>query len=165
MYREVAQWRRIRRRVREDGAPKKQVSRETGISRRTINRILTLESPPGYGPRPVYYPKLRSYIPAIERLLTEAASVAPVSRMTIQDIVEHLRRNEGFAGSYDSVRNYVRNRARDDESAWEQAYDLIIGLPKSRALVYPASTFCARGGLSSQIVCPSQPRAAEPCRY
>ena len=54
--------------------------------------------------------------------------------MTIRDIVEHLRRDEGFAGSYDSVRNYIRNRERDDESAWERAYDLIIGLPKSRAI-------------------------------
>jgi hypothetical protein len=27
-----------------------------------------------------------------------------------------------FAGSYDSVRNYIRQRARDDESAWGRAY-------------------------------------------
>ena len=30
MYREVAQWRSIRRLIREKGTPKKQVSRETG---------------------------------------------------------------------------------------------------------------------------------------
>ena len=54
--------------------------------------------------------------------------------MTIRDIVQHLRREEGFAGSYDSVRNYIRHQARDDESAWERAYDLIIRLPKPRAL-------------------------------
>ena len=134
MYREIVQWRQIRRRLLEDGTPKKQVARETGISRRTLNRIFTYEGPPGYGPRPSYYPKLDPYIAAIERLLTEAASLVPASRMTIRDIVEHLRRDEGFAGSYDLVRNYIRNRARDDESAWEQAYDLIIGLPKSRAI-------------------------------
>jgi transposase len=134
MYREIVQWRQIRRRLLEDGTPKKQVARETGISRRTLNRILAYEGPPGYGPRPPYYPKLDPYIPAIGRLLTEAASLVPASRMTIRDIVEHLRRDEGFAGSYDSVRNYIRNRERDDESAWERAYDLIIGLPKSRAI-------------------------------
>ena len=39
MYREIAQWRQIRRRVLVDGTPKKQVARETGISRRTLNRI------------------------------------------------------------------------------------------------------------------------------
>jgi transposase len=116
MYREIVQWRQIRRRVLEDGTPKKQVAREAGISRRTLNRILTHESPPGYGPRPSYYPKLGPHIPAIERLLTEPASKTPESGMTIRDIVEQLRRDEGFSGSYDSVRNYIRNRARDDEA-------------------------------------------------
>jgi transposase len=134
MYRDIVQWRQIRRRVLEDGTPKKQVARETGISRRTLNRILTHEGPPGYGPRPSHYPKLAPYVPAIERLLTEGASLVPASRMTIREIVKHLRREEGFAGSYDSVRNYIRNRVCDDESAWEQAYDLIIGLPKFRAI-------------------------------
>ena len=54
--------------------------------------------------------------------------------MTIQDIVEHLRREEGFAGSYDFVWNYIHRRAHDDENSWERAYDLIIHLPKPRAL-------------------------------
>ena len=62
MYREIVQWRQIRRRLLEDGTPKKQVARETGISRRTLNRILAYEGPPGYGPRPPYYPKLDPYI-------------------------------------------------------------------------------------------------------
>jgi len=87
MYRGIVQWRQIRRRVLEDRTPKKQVARETGISQQTINRILTFEGPPGYGPRPRYYPKLGPYIPEIERLLTEAASETPASRMTIQDVV------------------------------------------------------------------------------
>ena len=47
MYRELAQWRHIRRRIQEEETPKKQVSREMGISRRTINKILTHEHPPG----------------------------------------------------------------------------------------------------------------------
>jgi hypothetical protein len=134
MYRDILQWRQIRRRIREDGAPKRQVARETGISRNTINKILKHEGPPGCAPRPPYYPKLGPYIPAIEQMLTESASKAPASRMTIQDIVKHLRRDKGFAGSYNSVRNYVQTHSREDESAWEQAYNLIIQLPKSRAI-------------------------------
>jgi transposase len=134
MYREVAQWRRIRRRIREEGAPKKQVSRETGIGRRTINRMLAHENPPGYGPRPPRYPKLGPYISAIDRLLHETVSMTPAADMTIQDIVERLRRDEGFAGSYDSVRNYIRRRSRKDESAREQAYDLVVRLPRARAV-------------------------------
>jgi transposase len=134
MYREVAQWRHIRHCIREKGTPKKQVSRETGISRQTINKMLAHEKPPGYGPRPLHYPRLGPYISAIDRILHDAVSLTPATDMTIQDIVERLRRNEGFAGSYDSVRNYIRHPARDDESAWQQAYDLVVRLPKARAL-------------------------------
>jgi transposase len=134
MYREVAQWRYIRRLIREKGTPKKQVSRETGISRQTINKMLTLENPPSYGPRPLQYPRLGPYISAIDRILHDALSLTPAADVRIQDIVERLRRSEGFAGSYDSVRNYIRHRARDDESAWEQAYGLVVQLPKARAL-------------------------------
>jgi transposase len=54
--------------------------------------------------------------------------------MTIQDIVHLLRREQGFVGSYDSVRNYVRHLTQEDETGWERAYDLIIRLPKQRAV-------------------------------
>jgi transposase len=134
MYYDVGQWRHIRRRILEKGTPKRRVSRETGVSRRTINKMLTHEHPPGYGPRPPRYPKLGPYIHAIDRLLHDTVSFLPAANLTIRDIVEHLRREEGFAGSYDSVRNYIRHQARDDESAWERAYDMIVRLPKPRAL-------------------------------
>jgi hypothetical protein len=39
-----------------------------------------------------------------------------------------------FDGSYDSVKNYIRPSVRDDEKLWEKAYDLIVRLPKVRAL-------------------------------
>jgi hypothetical protein len=42
MYREVAQWQHIRRRILIEGTPKKQVVRDTGISRPTINKMLKL---------------------------------------------------------------------------------------------------------------------------
>jgi lambda repressor-like predicted transcriptional regulator len=50
MYCDVGQWRHIRSRILEKGTPKKQVARETGVSRRTINKMLTHEHPPGYRP-------------------------------------------------------------------------------------------------------------------
>jgi transposase len=134
MYRDIPQWQQIRHRIDREGAPKRQVSRETGISRRTINKMLAHERPPAYGPRPAHYPKLEPYIPVIDRLLEQAVSPTGTAEMTITDIFEQLRLSEGFAGSYDSVRNYIRRRARDDVSAWEQAHELIVRLPKARAL-------------------------------
>jgi len=40
MYRDIRQWREIRRRILEQGTAKKRVSAETGISRKTINKML-----------------------------------------------------------------------------------------------------------------------------
>jgi transposase len=134
MYCDVRQWRHIRRCILEKGMPKKRVSRETGISRRTINKMLMHEHLPSYGPRQRSYPKLRPYIDKINRLRRDATTSSPAANITIQDIVQLLRREEGFAGSYDSVRNYIRHLTREDETAWERAYDLITRLPKPRAI-------------------------------
>jgi hypothetical protein len=71
MYRDVVQWRQIRRRVLEARAPKKKVARETGISRPTIRKMARFETPPGYGPRPKRFPKLGPYISTIDRLLDD----------------------------------------------------------------------------------------------
>jgi hypothetical protein len=77
---------------------------------------------------------LAPHIPTIDRLLRDTESFPFAVKMTIRDIVQHLSREEGFAGSYDSVRHYIHRRARDEESEWARAYDLIICLPKPRAL-------------------------------
>jgi hypothetical protein len=47
MYSDVAEWKYLRHRIQVQHVPKKQVSRETGISRRTINKMLVHEIPPG----------------------------------------------------------------------------------------------------------------------
>ena len=133
MYCDVQQLRHIRRRILEQqGTPKKRVSAETGISRKTINKMLAHEEPPGYSRRRSRYPN--TTIHTIDRLLKRNDSFPLAVIMTIQDIVQHLRREEGFAGSYDFVWNYIHRRAHDDERAWARAYDLIIHLPKPRAL-------------------------------
>jgi transposase len=134
MYREAAQWREIRHLILERGTPKKQVSRERGISRKTINKMLMHENPPAYGPRPRYYPKLGPYISAIDRFQHENVSSNLGAVLTISEIVERLRREEGFTGSYDSVRNYIRPSVSYPAKPWEQAYDLIVRLPKARAI-------------------------------
>jgi transposase len=133
MYRDASQWKDIRRRIHEKGVPKRQVSREMGISRDTINKMLAHEHPPGYRRRLPSHPKLGPYIPTIERLLRDIATM-PAADLTIRDIFDRLRHLEGFTGSYDSVRNYIQRREREDARGWERAYDLIVRLPKPRAL-------------------------------
>jgi transposase len=136
MYRDAKQWQQIRRNILENGVPKKRISRETSISRRTINKMLTHEHPPSYGPRQHRYPKLGPYIHRINELLLDNGSFSLSPDMTIQDVVHLLGREEGFAGSYDSVRNYIRHLTREDNSAWESARDLMIRLSKPSAIEF-----------------------------
>jgi hypothetical protein len=48
MYRDVAQWTRIRRRLLTGGVSRQQIERETGISRHTIRKMMEFPIPPGY---------------------------------------------------------------------------------------------------------------------
>ena len=93
MYCDVGQWRHIRRRILEKGTPKKQIARETGVSRRTINKMLTHEHPPGYGPRPLRYPKLEPYIQTIDRLLHDTISFPPGAREVAHSTMPPIRLN------------------------------------------------------------------------
>jgi hypothetical protein len=74
MYCDLRQWRDIRRRILDKGTPKKRVSAETGISRKTINKMLAHEQPPGYRRRRSRYPKLALHIHTIDRLLHDNES-------------------------------------------------------------------------------------------
>jgi hypothetical protein len=51
MYRDRAQWTKVRCRILTDQIPIRQVVRETGISRKTIRKMLVNRWPKPYGPR------------------------------------------------------------------------------------------------------------------
>jgi transposase len=51
MYRDRVQWTKIRRRILVDQTPIRQVVRETGVSRKTIRKMLANRWPKPYGPR------------------------------------------------------------------------------------------------------------------
>ena len=58
MYRDVAQWSSIRQRIPRKGVSIRQVVRETGISRKTVRKMLNHPLPKPYGPRSRRCPKL-----------------------------------------------------------------------------------------------------------
>jgi transposase len=96
--------------------------------------MLKHEYPPGCRARPRHYPKLGPFIPTIDKLLHDDDTPMPARpRSTARHIFERLCCEEGFTGSYDSVRKYIRGACRD-ESAWERAYELVLRLPKHRAI-------------------------------
>lgn len=136
MYRDVAQWSSIRRRILRDGISIRQVARETGIDPRTVRKMLDQPLPKPYGPRTRRYPKLGPHTASVQRMLWENATLPPSVRMSIKAIYERIRDQEGFQGSYGSVKDYARPLAPNTEYLWGCIYDLLISLEKSRAIEF-----------------------------
>src|SRR3954453_11699863 len=134
MYRDVAQWAQIRRRILVEGVSRQQVARETGIDRKTIRKMLVHPHPQPYGPRSRRYPKLGPHTASIHRMLRENATLPPAARLSVQAMYERIRDKEDFCGSYGAVKDYVRPISSDDGCIWEYAYDLLVSLDKKRAI-------------------------------
>src|SRR4051794_10843336 len=134
MYRDVAQWAKIRYRILVEGVSRRQVVRETGISRKTIRKMLAHPHPQPYGPRSRRYPKLGPHTASVRRMVRENATLPPAGRLSVQAMYEHIRDQEGFRGSYGAVKDYVRPIPRDEGCIWEYAYDLLVSLDKKRAI-------------------------------
>jgi transposase len=134
MYRDVAQWSHIRRRILRDGISIRQVVRETGIHRKTVRKTLDHTLPRPYGPRDRRNPKLGPHTASIQRMLRENATLPPSARLSVKAIYERIRDEEGFRGSYGAVKDYARPIAPDNGCIWEYAYDLLASLPKRRAI-------------------------------
>jgi transposase len=134
MYRDVAQWAKIRRRILVEGVSQRQAARETGISPKTIRKMLAHPHPQPYGPRSRRYPKLGPHTASIRRMLQENATLPPTARLSVMAIYERIRDQEGFRGSYGAVKDYVRPVPPDDICIWEYAYDLLVSLEKKRAI-------------------------------
>ena len=77
MYRDVAQWSSIRDQVLRKGVSIRQVVRETGISRKTVRKMLDHPLPQPYGPRSGRYPKLGRHTSSVQRMLQENATLPP----------------------------------------------------------------------------------------
>ena len=58
----------------------------------------------------------------------------PSARLSIKAIYNRIRNEEGFRGSYGSVKDYARLIASDKNCIWEYAYDLLTSLEKKRAI-------------------------------
>src|SRR5690348_4159210 len=130
MYRDVAQWAAIRRRILVEGASQRQIARETGISRAVIRRMLAHPHPPPHRAGSRRYPKLGPHIASLQRMLRDNANLPSAARLSVQAMYEHIRDQEGFDGSYGAVKDYVRPISSDDDGIWEYAYDLLASLDK-----------------------------------
>lgn len=75
---EVERWAEIRRMSRVEGLSQREISKQTGLHRNTVNRALSSNAPPSYTPRPKPPSKLDPYRGEIEVLLSENPGLSGV---------------------------------------------------------------------------------------
>ena len=100
---------RVRRLVLVDGRSPREVAREFGISRKTIQKMLRYAVPPGYQRlQPVKRPKLGPWLGVIDAILEDDRQRPVKQRHTAKRIFDRLGEEHGFDGGYTIVKDYVR---------------------------------------------------------
>lgn len=83
----------------EDGLSRRQISRDFGISRDSVSKMLTYAEPPGYRrTAPIKRPKLDPYVAQIDSWLAEDKIRPRKQRHTAKKIFERLRDECRFDG-------------------------------------------------------------------
>jgi transposase len=102
---------RVRRAVLVDGRSQREVAREFGISRKTIQKMLRYAVPPGYQrQQAVKRPKLGPWVGTIDAILEADKKVPAKQRHTAKRIFDRLKQEYGFPGGYTIVKDYVHGR-------------------------------------------------------
>lgn len=100
---------RVRRAVQVEGMSIRKASREFGIARKTIRKMMTFSVPPGYQrSKPVAKPMLGPWLGVVDQILEEDRSCPKKQRHTAKRIWERLKQEQGFEGGYTIVKDYVR---------------------------------------------------------
>ena len=94
----------------------REVSREFGLHRDTVGKMLAYSVPPGYRRQsPPKRPKLEPFTGVIDRILEDDLRRPRKQRHTAKRILERLRDEYGFDGGYTAVKDYVRERRRQTQ--------------------------------------------------
>lgn len=108
----MEKWAEIRRRVLVEGVSRRQIQRETGLSWKTLEKILAHSSPPRYRRTREYRkPKIGPYLDRIAQIIEADKGVSRKQRHTARRIYARLR-EEGYDGGYTQVREAVRSIRR-----------------------------------------------------
>ena len=136
MYDDVAQWTMVRRKVLDKGLSRRQVAKETGLSRKTIRKMLLHKLPQPYRPRTPRFPTLQQHTATLDAFASLSMTTPPGHRVSISEIYKCLKREEGYAGSYGAVPDYLRfrftARQASTQDVWEQLYEEIVSVSKKR---------------------------------
>jgi transposase len=137
MYRDIAQWTLVRRKELEEGVSRRQLVKETGLSRNTIRKMLLHKFPQPFR-RMTRKPSLEAHTATLDAFALLNDSTPARYRVSISEIHRYLQREENYSGSYSAVRHYLKfrlsTRQKQDRNIWVDLYDAIISLSKQEAI-------------------------------
>ena len=103
------EWIELRRKIRNEQIPLRQLERETGIHRQTLRKIRDNSQPPGYRrTRHIQKSKIGPYLDRIKDIIISDKQMPKKQRHTAKKIWEILQ-SEGFTGGYTIVKDAVRH--------------------------------------------------------
>ncbi len=106
-------WTEVRRRVLTGEISRRQAAREYGLNYRTVAKICRHVEPPGYRREKLRRrPKMEKYLPLVAEILEADKSAPPKQRHTAKRVYDRLVAEHGFDGSYESVKEAVRDWRR-----------------------------------------------------
>ena len=106
-------YRRVRLACHFERLSQREAAKRFGVSREMVKKMLAHSVPPGYRrSRPPERPKLASFTPLIDRILSDDVTVHRKQHHTAKRIFERLRDEHGFDGGYTIVKDYVREQRR-----------------------------------------------------
>ncbi|MBU6373920.1 MAG: IS21 family transposase [Alphaproteobacteria bacterium] len=109
----------VRRFVMIEGGSRRAAARLFGIDRKTVDKCLAFSAPPGYRlGEPRRRPKIGPYLGVIEAILAADVDAPVKQRHTAKRIWERLRDEHGFTGSYERVKEVVREHLRRRKEAF-----------------------------------------------
>jgi len=116
----------VRRAVLVDGASQREASREFGVNRRTVRKMVENAIPPAYdAQKPRRKPKMEGFLAHIESMLKEDETSPWKQRQTAKRLYERLRDECGYKGGPCLVRRAVKRlRVRTRE-----AFIPLVSLP------------------------------------
>ena len=136
MYHDVAQWAMVRRKVLEEGVSRRQLAKKTGLSRKTIRKMLLHKLPQPYKPRTPRHPALQQHAATLDAFASSNVFAAARDRASISEIYRYLKIGENYSGSYGAVRDYLRflSATASNQIVWEHLYEAILSLSKKDAI-------------------------------
>jgi transposase len=160
MYKDIAQWARVRAQILEDGQSISAVCKSEGICRETVRKMLLHKRPPGYQEaKPRKARVFREQFTTLTTLLAENDLRSENARYSTQEIFEKLHA-QGYGGSSAAVRYHMRRHEDADETClWDAVQRIVRTLPESDATEFLASLL-PRGTLVDQTTAARRRRQA-----